>query len=115
MLILGRPTAPFLILIYCMKRKSYIQDCSFNKDADLGLTMQGLGVDVNEMIETGTVSNDEAEVVYNQLQELSDVGCKVTDDFDMLVVARYLHTQGLSPNGGTGSSQQAGATAPVAE
>lgn len=98
-----------------MARKSFIQDCSFNKDADLGLTMQGLGVDVNEMIETGTISNDEAEVVYNQMQELADVGSKVTDDFDLLVISRYLHSQGISPNGGTGSSQQAGSTAPVAE
>lgn len=87
--------------------------CEFNPECDLGPTIQGLGRDVQKMLDTGVISDNEVEVVYNQLESIEQVGAKVTDDFDMLVISRYLRSQGISPNKGTGSSQPAGSTAPL--
>lgn len=87
--------------------------CEFNPECDLGPTIQGLGRNVQKMIDTGVVPDNEVEVVYNQLESIEQVGSKVTDDFDMLVISKYLRSQGISSNKGTGSSQPAGSTAPV--
>lgn len=89
------------------------QKCEFNKSRDWGPTIQGLGRDVQKMIDTGTVESNGAEIIYNQIEEIEGVGAKICDDFDMLVISRYLHEAGITPNKGTGSSQPAGGTAPV--
>lgn len=86
------------------------QKCVFDSKRDKGLVIDGLYPDINKMIEDHTIPDTIADVVYNQLSEIEDVGCRINDDFDAIIVARALNAQ-LRPNGGTGSSQP---VAPVA-
>ena len=92
-----------------------IQNCKFDLSRDIGQTLQGLAPDINRMLETHVVPSGTEEVVYNQLTELEQIGVRINDDFDLLMIARGLKQLGdnasLNPNGGTGSSQ---GPAPVA-
>lgn len=87
--------------------------CGFNPMRDKGLVIKGLAPDISDMIENHTIPDTAAECVYNQLTELKQVGCKICDQFDAIMVSRAIHAAGLSPSSGTGSSQAAGSTAPV--
>lgn len=80
------------------------QKCAFKPLRDKGLVIDGLYPDINKMIEDHTIPDTTADVVYNQLSDIQDVGCRINDDFDAIIVARALNAQ-LRPNGGTGSSQ----------
>lgn len=91
-----------------------IQKCRFDTSRDIGMVIDGLSPDINELIENHKISDTSAEVVYNQLSEISDVGFRVNDDFDAILLSRAVHASGLLSSKGTGSSQAAGATAPVA-
>lgn len=90
-----------------------IQRCDFNKKRDQGLVIHGLNPDINDLIENHKISDSTADVVYNQLTEISQVGFRINDDFDAIVLSRALHASGLINSSGTGSSQPAGSTAPV--
>lgn len=86
------------------------QICRFCKGRDVGKVIQGLAPDINQMLKTHVVPNAASDVVYNQLMELEQVGVRINDDFDMLMIARGLkqltnEKGALNPNGGTGSSQ----------
>lgn len=83
---------------------------------DIGKVIDGLYPDINEIMNSGTIPATTSNVVYNQLTELESVGYKVNDDFDAIMIARHLKevTGGLQATKGTGSSQQAGSSAPVA-
>lgn len=86
-----------------------IRRCKKNPTRDLGKTIVGLGVNMQTVYETRKVPATSVAVVYNQLSELSQVGYKVNDDFDMIMIARgYESLNGLTANGGTGSSQYDG-------
>lgn len=89
--------------------------CSFNKDCDRGPVIVGLAPDINNMIETHQIPDTASEVVYNQIQDIKDVGCAINDTFDAIILSRQLKgitkVAGISANGGTGSSQP---VAPVA-
>lgn len=91
-----------------------IQVCKQCKDRDLGPVIPGLNPDINELIESHKISDTSSDVVYNNLSEIADVGFRVNDDFDAILLGRALHASGLLSSKGTGSSQVAGATAPVA-
>lgn len=83
--------------------------CKFNKNRDLGKVIEGLAPDLQKMIDTHTIPATSAEVVYNQLEDIKSVGCRINDDFEAIMLSRKLHTSlGLSPNGGTASSNQVG-------
>lgn len=85
----------------------------FNPLRDMGKTMQGLGVDINKIIETGVIDAGHAtEVPYNEFASIDDIGSKVTDDFDMHRIANAFHE--LNASKGIGSSQTNGNTAPTA-
>lgn len=90
-----------------------IQKCKQCKNRDIGPVIMGLNPDINELIENHKISDTSAEVVYNNLTEIVDVGFRVNDDFDAILLSRALHTSGLLSSKGTGSSQAAGSTAPV--
>lgn len=82
------------------------QECPFCKTRDVGKTIQGLAPDINEMIATHTIPESSSEVVYNQLEELADVGVRISDDFDMLMIMRGLDSlKGKGVNLVNGSSQ----------
>lgn len=76
----------------------------------LGVTLPGLGIDVNQIIQTQTIPNDVTEVVYNNLREISQVGFRVNNDFDLLMIAKGFKSLniGLQSNVGTAASQQPG-------
>ena len=54
----------------------------------LGVTLPGLGVDIGQIIRTQTIPNDVADVVYNDLKEISQVGFRVNNDFDLMMIAK---------------------------
>lgn len=76
----------------------------------LGVTLPSLFVDINQIIETQTIPSDVTEVVYNDLKELTQVGFRVNNDFDLLMIAKGFKSLniGLQSNVGTAASQQPG-------
>lgn len=89
-----------------------IQVCKNNPKKDVGKVIPGLFPDIDELIENHKISDTSANVVYNNLTEIEQVGFRINDDFDAIVLSRALKS-GLQPNSGHGSSQQAGSSAPV--
>lgn len=87
--------------------------CNFDKKRDLGVVIPGLFPDIEDLITNGKISDTVADVVYNHLEEIGDVGFRINDDFEAIMLSRVLQAQ-ISQNSGTGSSQQAGSSAPVA-
>ncbi len=83
----------------------------------LGVTLPGLGVDINQVIQTQTIPNDVTDVVYNDLKEISEVGFRVNNDFDLLMIAKGFKSLniGLQSNVGTASSQQPGSGLAVSQ
>ena len=77
----------------------------------LGVTLPGLAVDINQIITTQTIPNDVSDVVYNDLKEISQVGFRVNNDFDLMMVAKGFKSLniGLQSNVGTAASNQPGA------
>lgn len=76
----------------------------------LGITLPGLGVDIGQIIKTQTIPNDVADVVYNDLKEISQVGFRVNNDFDLMMIAKGFKSFniGLQSNAGTAASNQPG-------
>lgn len=89
------------------------QKCKVSKKRDRGPVIKGMFPDIQKMIQEHTIPDTGSDVVYNELSELKDVGYRVNDDFDAIMLSRKLKGA-LTASGGTGSSQAAGATAPVA-
>lgn len=92
------------------------QICKFDKARDVGQVIEGLAPDINVMLKTHVVPTSASDVVYNQIQELKDVGVRINDDFDALMIARGLRQLGeanLNPNNGMGSSQGVQPVAPA--
>lgn len=77
----------------------------FDSSRDVGRVILGLAADINEMIETHSVPATAQKVIYNNLDDIEDVGNRVDDVFDGIMLSRSLGDIIPSPNGGTGSSQ----------
>ena len=75
-----------------------------NSIADIGKTIQGLSVDLQSVYESHKVPPHSVEVIYNQIQDLKEVGFRIDDTFDGIMLSR-LQAAGLETNAGTGSSQ----------
>lgn len=87
---------------------------TFNPKRDKGVVIHGLAPDLNKLISEHVIPDTSAEVIFNQLEDVKAVGCRVNDDFDAIMLARKLKASGLAPNTGMGSSQPAGSkTGPV--
>lgn len=81
----------------------------FNKDIDLGKVIEGLAPDLQNMIDTHNIPAVSAEVVYNQIEDVKSVGCRINDEFEAIMLSRKLHaSMGMEANGGTASSTQVG-------
>lgn len=93
-------------IICCANRTFYgrnvIPPCT------LGVTLPGLAVDINQIITTQTIPNDVSDVVYNDLKEISQVGFRVNNDFDLMMIAKGFKSLniGLQSNVGTAASQR---------
>lgn len=88
-----------------------IENNKFDPSKDVGLVIVGLNVDINNMIETHSIPSTASEVVYNDISDISEVGSRIDDTFDGIMIARAFQSSMPSPNSGTGSSQ---GVAPVA-
>lgn len=88
-----------------------IENNKFNPAMDIGLVIVGLNVDINDMIETHSIPATAAEVVYNNITDIDDVGSRIDDTFDGIMIARAFNSSIPSPNAGTGSSQGVAPTA----
>lgn len=88
-----------------------IENNRFDPSKDVGLVIVGLNVDINNMIETHSIPATSTEVFYNDISDIEDVGNRIDDTFDGIMIARAFQQSLPSPNSGTGSSQ---GVAPVA-
>lgn len=82
-----------------------IETTIFNPSRDVGKVILGLAADINQMIETHSIPATGEDVSYNGIENIEEVGNRVDDVFDGLMIARQFHDGPISPNGGTGSSQ----------
>lgn len=82
-----------------------IENNKFDPNIDLGTVIVGLNVDINNMIETHSIPATAADVVYNDIDNIEDVGERIDDTFDGIMIARRFEQELPSPNSGTGSSQ----------
>ena len=88
-----------------------IENNKFDPSKDLGTVIVGLNVDINDMIETLSIPATAADVVYNDIDNIDDVGERIDDTFDGIMIARRFEQELPSPNSGTGSSQGVAPTA----
>ena len=88
-----------------------IENNKFDPSKDLGTVIVGLNVDINDMIETHSIPATAADVVYNDIEDIEDVGERIDDTFDGIMIARRFEQELPSPNSGTGSSQGVAPTA----
>lgn len=88
-----------------------IENNIFDPSKDVGLVIVGLNVDINNMIETHSIPSTASEVVYNDISDISEVGSRIDDTFDGIMIARAFQSSMPSPNSGTGSSQGVAPTA----
>lgn len=83
-----------------------VNECKFDKTKDVGLVFEGLAPDINDLIENHKIGNVSSEVVYNQIANIEEVGCRINDDFDMYKYYKdFNNKMKIGANGGTGSSQ----------
>lgn len=83
-----------------------IRDCKFDKTKDLGLVFEGLAPDINDLIENHKIGDVSSDVVYNEINKIEEVGCKINDDFDLYKYYKEFSDKfRIEVNGGTGSSQ----------
>lgn len=88
-----------------------IENNSFNPELDLGTVIVGLNVDINNMIESHSIPATAADVVYNDIDNIDEVGERIDDTFDGIMIARQFEQSLPSPNSGTGASQGVAPTA----
>lgn len=91
-----------------------IENPIFDNSRDVGRVILGLAADINEMIETHSVPATGEEVHFNGIEDIDDVGTRVDDVFDGIMISREMHDAMPTPNGGTGSSQGPAPVAPSA-
>lgn len=82
-----------------------IENNRFDPKRDVGLVIVGLNVDINNMIETHSIPATAADVEYNDISDIAEVGNRIDDTFDGIMIARAFQQSLPSPNSGTGSSQ----------
>lgn len=88
-----------------------IENNTFNPELDLGTVIVGLNVDINNMIESHSIPATAADVVYNDIDNIDEVGERIDDTFDGIMIARQFEQSLPSPNSGTGASQGVAPTA----
>ncbi|UPW36480.1 hypothetical protein [Sigmofec virus UA08Rod_4577] len=66
--------------------------------ANRGRVIPNLGVDINKLIETNTVPDTHAEVIYNELSEIESVGIRVNDNFKAMALTQGYKKLGLHFN-----------------
>lgn len=91
--------------------------CKFDKNRDLGIVFKGLAPDINDLIENHKVSDVSADVIYNEISNIEEVGCRINDDFDLYKYYKEFgkHMNLAPASSGTGSSQGPAAHESVAE
>jgi len=65
---------------------------AYDETRDVGQVIPGLWPDINAMIETNTIPGTMSETMHNGLMELQEVGVRINDDFDAIIMARKFHS-----------------------
>lgn len=60
------------------------QVCKFNKVTDIVAFQPGLSPDVNLAISSGVIPDTTSETSHNGLSELSDIGRRISEPFDVI-------------------------------
>mgnify|MGYP007111686517 CR=1 FL=1 len=60
------------------------QCCKFQDGPDITEVVEGLGIDVNNAINTGIIEDKSASVFHNELQEFGQIGIVARDTFDII-------------------------------
>lgn len=60
------------------------QTCKFNKVTDIVAFQPGLSPDVNLAISSGVIPDTTSETSHNGLSELSDIGHRINEPFDVI-------------------------------
>lgn len=60
------------------------QSCKFNKVTDIVAFQKGLSPDLNLAISSGVIPDTTSETSYNGLDDVSDIGHRVRDPFDVI-------------------------------
>lgn len=65
------------------------RDCvKMNVDTTRGSVVPNLGIDLNAIIETGTVPDTVSETLYNQITEVEHVGERINNPFQAMILQR---------------------------
>lgn len=70
------------------------QKCRFNKLRDVREVAPHLAIDLGECLRNGTVPSGATEPVYNDIENTTDVGGRITDVFQSIDAERAAMAQG---------------------
>ena len=70
------------------------QKCKFCKERDVREVSPHLAIDLGECLRNGTVPSGATEPVYNDIENTSDVGGRVSDVFQSIDAERAAMAQG---------------------
>lgn len=60
------------------------QICKFDKVTDIVAFQKGLSPDVNLAISSGVIPDTTSETSYNGLEDISDIGHRIREPFDVI-------------------------------
>lgn len=60
------------------------QSCNFDKTSDIVAFQPGCAPDLNLAISSGVIPDTTSETSYNGLEDLTDIGNRVCDPFDVI-------------------------------
>lgn len=70
------------------------QKCRFNKLRDVREVAPHLAIDLGECLRNGTVPSGATEPVYNDIENTTDVGSRISDVFQSIDAERAAMAQG---------------------
>lgn len=72
----------------------YAQSCAYNPYKDAEEVKQGLGVDINDMLQTGVVKDSSETLDNNGIDEPGRIIGRIRDVFDAMDAARIIKKYG---------------------
>lgn len=75
---------PHGVCVKLLKIKNMLHSCVFDKVTDIVAFQPGCSPDVNLAISSGVIPDTTSETSFNGLDDLSDIGHRVCDPFDVI-------------------------------
>lgn len=66
------------------------QTCKFNRTADFKQTAPNLSTDLQKALQEKVIPSTGVELEHNEIQNSSDVGIRVRDNFEAIEAQRYM-------------------------